>query len=63
MLLYGYYDSGRCLEVDSFEKLLELGNYNDIKFISCISNNLSIIPILPTGLTNFNCSYNNLMVL
>ena len=64
MLVYGYYDNGgRCLKVDSFEKLLELDNYNDIKFISCISNNLSIIPILPTKLTNFNCSYNNLMVL
>ena len=64
MLVYGYYDNGgRCLKVNSFEKLLELDNYNDIKFISCISNDLSIIPILPTGLTNFNCSYNNIMVL
>ena len=64
MLIYGYYDNGGwCRMVDSFEKLLELGNYNDINFISCISNNLSTIPILPTRLTNFNCSYNNLMVL
>jgi hypothetical protein len=62
LVYYGYYDNGGCY-ADSFEKLLELDNYNDIKFISCISNDLSIIPILPTGLTNFNCSYNNIMVL
>jgi hypothetical protein len=44
----------------SYEELINLKNFNEIIYINCVNNNISLIPVLPTELQKFYCSDNHL---
>ena len=50
-------------QYNSFKEILKLDNYNDIIYIWCVNNSLSILPELPNSLEIFWCVNNSLSIL
>ena len=53
--------NGDLFDYNTFEEIIQLENYNDIKYINCSYNNLtSLSDNLPNSLEFLSCSHNNL---
>ena len=60
MLRILYILNGEELSCDTFQDIINLENYNDIKEINCNYNQLTFLPVLPKTLTLLSCNGNQL---
>ena len=63
VIKYTFVLHGEIFECNTFEYLVNLHNYHDIKLIHCSYNSLTVLPTLPHSLRHLYCSNNLLKVL
>ena len=62
-IIYKFIDNDEDYITQTFDDIVNLENYNDIRYIDCGYNELNVLPPLPTKIEILWCEYNLLNVL